>query len=91
MKATVDMYTPGWNFAVIKLENRAFPGIVFQGDSTAGIYRDLQSLDRLLAEGKCDEAREELGDILEKFNDILLMYERILSENGFDLPYTERK
>jgi hypothetical protein len=75
----VRLLSPATNYAVVQLPGRAFPGVVFQGDS----------LDNLIAE--LEEAlsdSEGLTDVVERLKGVRRHYEAVCRKEGVGLPYS---
>jgi len=93
----IKLLTPSHNFAVCKMEDRNYPGVVFQGDSLFALYSLLcKTLDQLEANGdnEIDDPESVIPDLayeIEKLKSILDSYEKTLEQNGFDLPYVKSK
>ncbi len=82
--AVADLLSDPTNFAVVQLPGRAFPGVVFQGDSLASLIQDLES-----AASSADAAEKEasLADVLNRLRNIQQNYETVLDRRGIQLPY----
>ena len=81
--AEAKLLTPPHNYAVVHLPERAFPGIVVQGDSFHTIVRDI--------EDALDDPQEReaiLSDLLDRLREVRSYYEKVLVENGIDRPYS---
>jgi hypothetical protein len=78
----------GGNVAVTQLDGRAFPGIHVQGDTFAGLQRQLAgAVSRLRRTvGDC-EALDDLDDAVEDMAKMLSFYESVLAERGVLRPY----
>ena len=76
------------NYAVVQLPGRRFPGVVFQGDSLSSWLNEIEEIETNLTE-KADliEAREGLGYIRQRLNDLLIHYEAVCRGEGLGLPY----
>ena len=91
----IKLLTPPHNYAVCKLEDRNFPGVVFQGDSLFTLYGLLQeTLNELKTNlGKEDEDPQsvipDLEYEIEKFQSIIDSYEKACKANGYGLPYVK--
>ena len=85
----LEVYAADSNYAVVKLPNRQFPGVVIQGDS----LRTLCGLAVSVAEQVRDRAPEddeflgELQELVESLVGRLLHYQRVLANHGINLPY----
>ncbi len=84
---TVDLLTDESNYAVLKLPNRKFPGVLFQGDSLKCLIRDIEEAVQLARAHKDGEIQEHLGFVQKDLRDLLIEYERALKEHGISLPY----
>jgi hypothetical protein len=73
------------NYAVVHLAGRAFPGVVFQGDSLDTFIADLEEAVRT------DDPHEKsfvLRDVIERLRGVQAHYEAVLNREGTGLPYT---
>lgn len=70
------------NYAVVQLPGRAYPGIVFQGDSLHALIADLE---RASAEGN---PAEMLTDVIDHLREVQARYEAVLKREGMALPYS---
>jgi len=73
------------NYAVVHLHGRAFPGIVFQGDSLNGLISDLKEV---AAEANADERAFGLNAVINHLCDVRSHYEAVLKREGIPLPYS---
>jgi len=73
------------NYAVVQLPGRAFPGVVFQGDSLDSFIADLEEAVRT---NDPDEKSFTLRDVVERLRGVQAHYEAVLSREGIELPYT---
>lgn len=80
--AEAKLLTSAANYAVVHLPERAFPGIVVQGDSFHAILRDIED-----ALGDPIEGKAILSDLLERLRAVQANYERVLDEHGLTRPY----
>ena len=91
----ITLLTPPHNFAICKLEDRNYPGVVFQGDSLFAFYsllcktlKELQSINK----GEVEDPESVIPDLeyeIEKLKSILDSYEQTCKKNGYDLPYVK--
>ena len=79
------------------MEDRNYPGVVFQGDSLFALYNLLRKTLKQL-EANCDSEIDNPESVIpdleyeiEKLRSILDSYEITLAQNGFDLPYVKPK
>jgi hypothetical protein len=72
------------NYAVVHLPGRAFPGVVFQGDSLNILISDLER-----ASNERDPAEREatLRFVIENLREAQARYEAVLEAEGMSLPY----
>lgn len=70
------------NYAVVQLPGRAYPGVVFQGDSLHVLITDLE---RASAEGN---PTETLTDVIGHLREVQARYEAVLKGEGMALPYS---
>jgi hypothetical protein len=77
------------NFAVVKLRDRNFPGVIFQGDTLNALVAAVSDMARLLAEGDYDELSGEIAAVAEQLDEALSQYERVCHDQNIDLPYSK--
>jgi len=93
----IKLLTPPHNFAVCKMEDRNYPGVVFQGDSLFALYGLLRKTLKELetnSNSEFEDPESVIPDLeyeIEKFKSVLDSYEQALEQNGFDLPYVKPK
>jgi hypothetical protein len=93
----IKLLTPPHNFAVCKMEDRNYPGVVFQGDSLFALYGLLRKTLKELetnSNSEFEDRESVIPDLeyeIEKFKSVLDSYEQVLEQNGFDLPYVKPK
>ena len=88
-KVLVDIYTGQQNFAILKLPEREYPGVVFQGDSLSILCNDIERIYKLAAQSKNKELEEEILFIRNSLKEILEGYKLVLRENKIELPFKE--
>ncbi len=95
---SIDLLTPPHNFAICKMHERNFPGIVVQGDSFSVLLRLLKRARALRPEHADDESLDEttsrtldeLDYEIKKLASVMDLYEKICFENGYkQLPYVK--
>jgi predicted RNase H-like HicB family nuclease len=86
-KYIAELLTEPTNYAVVKLPGRAFPGVVFQGDSLNSLITNLDALVTLAQ--SCREASllEELTIVRDDLHEIRSRYEKTCAANAISLPY----
>ncbi|GAA3265364.1 hypothetical protein Dvina_16730 [Dactylosporangium vinaceum] len=78
----------GGNIAVTWLDGRAFPGIHVQGDTFAGLCRQIaEAASRLRHTGGDSEASDDLGYAVEEMAGMVRFYESALAERDIRRPY----
>jgi hypothetical protein len=82
--AETKLLTEPTNWAVVHLPERAFPGVVVQGDSLNILISDLK---RAAAEPDVQERTFLLNDVIERLEGAQLRYEAVLKREGMTLPY----
>lgn len=92
----IKLLTEPHNFAVCKMDDRNYPGVVFQGDSLFSLYSLLRkTLGELESLSGGEEDPESVIPDLEyeigKFKSVLDSYEQVCKENGYRLPYFKPK
>ena len=73
------------NYAVVQLPGRAFPGIVFQGDSLNALISDLREV---AAETDADERARGLNSVINDLTEVQRHYEDVLRRRSIQLPYS---
>ncbi|MBP2461465.1 MULTISPECIES: hypothetical protein [unclassified Rhizobium] len=87
MTSHATMLTPPFNFAVVQMPDRNYPGVVFQGDTLHSMTTQVAQMQRLLAKQDLAELGDEIEVLLHDLLAIQASYERVCSEQGIDLPY----
>jgi len=83
----VDALTDQGNYAVIRLPERKFPGVLVQGDSLSILVANLrQSRDRL-QQGEHEDGIGWLIQVLDDLEAVQRTYEAALTEHSIPLPY----
>ncbi len=80
--SSAKLLTDATNYAVVQLPERAFPGVVVQGDSLNNLVSLLEG-----ALGSSDESRELVEEALEILRGAKARYETVCSDAGIELPY----
>ncbi len=75
------------NQSVVKMPGRQFPGVVIQGDTLRILRGDIAEAADLMKAGNGVSAASDLGAVIERLDDVLTHYEKILRAAGYDLPY----
>ncbi len=88
-EATVEIYSDATNVAVLRHPNRAFPGVLIQGDTLHTMHVRASLAAREHAAGNHAAAMEELEDLRDHLSELCLHYKRTLVEHGMQLPYSE--
>lgn len=81
---TARLLTPPTNYAVVQLPERAFPGVVFQGDSLCILINDLEAA---ITETDPAEKAEAFEEIMDRLRSVRERYEAVLKEAEITLPY----
>jgi len=83
----VDALTDQGNYAVIRLPERKFPGVLVQGDSVSILVANLrQSRDRL-QQGEHEDGIGWLIQVLDDLEAMQRAYEAALTEHSIPFPY----
>lgn len=82
--STAKLLSEATNYAVVQLPGRAFPGVVFQGDSLNSLIGDIEEA---AAEDDPDERNACLADVIERLREVRAHYEAVLGREGLELPY----
>ncbi len=87
------MLTPQHNYAVLRMPDRKFPGVVFQGDSLSVLVQDVcelrDRLRRIAREQDLTAAQEEADLIARHLLEIQTAYEDALATHDIRLPYVK--
>ena len=79
-----DLLSEPTNYAVVQIPGRAFPGVVFQGDSLAILISDIETASM---ESDAQERQASLAEVLERLRNVQTHYETVLRGRGIQLPY----
>ena len=88
-EATVEIYSDATNAAVLRHPNRAFPGVLIQGDTLYTMHVRASLAIQEHAAGNDAAAIEELKDLRDHLAELSRHYKRTLVEHGIQLPYSE--
>ena len=83
--ADVKLLSEPTNYAVVHLPGRAFPGIVFQGDSLNILISNLRDV---AAEADQEERAYGLNSVIEDLSEVQRHYEAVLKREQIGLPYS---
>ena len=86
----VEAYSVASNFAIVKLPQRQFPGMVIQGDSLAILVARADAIRSLALKIGDESLIAEAKELFEDLRERQTFYERILGENGIGLPYVKQ-
>ena len=88
---SLEVYSEQSNKAIVRMNNRNYPGLVIQGDSLSILFCEIQELSLRLCEIKIKD--EELlylaQGLQEKLLDSLLHYQQILQKHNIELPFSK--
>lgn len=82
---TVEIYSERSNMAVIRYQERRFPGVLVQGDTLHALCSQAE-----LALGDGPGAKDELSDLLDRLHEMLDHYKAVLLEYGQMLRYVKQ-
>lgn len=88
---TVEVYSHASNNAVLKLNDRRFPGSLIQGDSLSILVSEITEARVAIETGDSEEAKEILGYVLERLTERLNIYAAALKAHNLELPYKENR
>jgi hypothetical protein len=83
----VKLLTPPFNYAVVQLPGRKYPGVVFQGDSLSAHCERAAEVARL-ARGSA--AQDQAQWLAEELNEVLRSYMAVLTAHSIDLSFACR-
>lgn len=87
MTDSVKLLSRPTNYAIVQLPERAYPGVVFQGDSLNILNGRLHQVLQLLSDGQSNEASEEIKEIYKNLLAVQLTYEKTCETHGIKIPY----
>lgn len=85
------LLSPAFNFAVVQLPGRNYPGVVVQGDTLNRIVSSLARMERLLQARDYSELAGEIEILHEDLGDARSHYEKVCKRLGIDLPYPKHR
>jgi hypothetical protein len=83
----VESLTEQHNYAVVRLPERRFPGVVVQGDRLSILVANLHRGVELLRNGQHDDGLGEISAVLEILEGALHGYETALAAHSIPRPY----
>ena len=83
----VGALTDQGNYAVIRLPERKFPGVVLQGDSLSILVANLRRSRDQLQQGEHDDGIGWLSQVLDDLEAVQRKYEAALTEHSIPLSY----
>jgi hypothetical protein len=84
---SIEVFSEASNMAIVRMPGRRFPGMVIQGDSLSIFVSLAEQIRQKTPRGPAHEEADELSRLL---NERLAHYQRVLSENGIELPYVRK-
>lgn len=78
------------NSWVIKISDRAYPGVLVQGDSLNNLLVLAQEVVASIEAAEYDEAKSTASEIVDIIASMLSIYEAAMKEHGKELPYPRR-
>jgi len=90
MKSEVEIFCDAPNNVILINAGRNFPGIVIQGDQLRSLLRLAERASAEFRSKASGEALDNIEELEELLREKVELYERVLSDNGFDLPYVDR-
>ncbi len=87
MTNQAELLTPPYNYAVVQLPDRKYPGVVLQGDTLHSLVVQIADLRKLFEDRDLDNLGDEISSLLEDFSAIQKSYEKVCAERGIELPY----
>ena len=82
----IEVLSEASNLAVVRMPGRKFPGVVIQGDSLS-ILVSAAEIIRANAPAGDEVLREAAEELCRLLTGRLTHYEKVLRENGIELPY----
>ena len=90
MPQTAELWSHPGNFAIIQLPERAYPGVVVQGDTLNALIDQIQTMRALLQANDLQALAEEIEDLQEQLSSARVHYEQVCSGRGVGLPYAKQ-
>lgn len=91
MEVSVTLLSDQGNYAVLKLPERRFPGVLFQGDSLASVYVDVVEAYELAVKlGSPTDLVEQIEGVRDRLREVVERYEGVLAKAKLELPYPRR-
>ena len=87
---SITLLTPPTNYAICKMAERKYPGIVFQGDSFFSMLSTLKQVHKSMSDKsphELDDDIVEIEDLINLYEEVLAKYERVCQDNNLGLPY----
>ena len=87
MNTEAKLLSPPENFAVVQLPERKFPGVVFQGDTLAGLVQQIEQMRAQLQANELAQLAEELDALEDQLREVKEHYETVCEAHEISLPY----
>jgi hypothetical protein len=89
MKSTqkFEILSDATNAIIARYIERNFPGILIQGDTLKIMFDDIEEIREAAAAGDLEVVKDLTDSLQSKLQEILVHYEKVLKENGVELPY----
>ncbi len=81
------LLSPAYNFAVVQLPGRQYPGVVFQGDTLNAFEQRLRRIIGQIRGQVGDDELFELEELCNELAEVRSDYELILAQTGFLASY----
>lgn len=91
MSEVAEILSKPTNYAVVQLPGRAFPGVVFQGDSLNSLTTRVAELRSLSEMAHEEEITAGLTEMFEQLSEVVAHYESVCRARGISLPYSRSR
>ena len=89
MNTQIRLLSDASNYAVVQLEERHFPGVVFQGDSLHILVQDVMEIETLFQNDRREELGECIHNLRQNLAAVKARYEAVCKAHDIALPYCE--
>jgi uncharacterized protein DUF6959 len=87
---SVELLSNMTNRVILKHPERAFPGMLIQGDTLFSWYVAMQEIYEQSKASGNDELKDEAEWLANVLSECLLMYEDALRKHGYSFPYNRQ-
>lgn len=85
---SLEVLSQGTNAWVVRTPGRRYPGMVLQGDTLHSMLHLATKIREGLLQSENEELRDLAAELEEQLSTRMRVYEAVLQQDGFGLPYT---